>query len=111
MKFAPLIDPAVRKPAPKPVRVDLRKVFAIGTGLWIVALIVVLILLAVGYSVMPLVIMCVAGVIIGLLLLVWEYFDRWDYRRLDSNKVHCANGNVRLNVLPCPGALHTVTSP
>lgn len=51
MKFAPLIDPAVRKPAPKPVRVDLRKVFAIGTGLWIVALIVVLILLAVGYSV------------------------------------------------------------
>ena len=53
MKFAPLIDPAVRKPAPKPVRVDLRKVFAIGTGLWIVALIVVLILLAVGYSVMP----------------------------------------------------------
>lgn len=31
---------------------------------------------------MPLVIMCVAGVIIGLLLLVWEYFDRWDYRRL-----------------------------
>ena len=104
MKFAPLIDPAVRKPAPKPVRVDLRKVFAIGTGLWIVALIVVLILLAVGYSVMPLVIMCVAGVIIGSLLLVWEYFDRWDYRRL-------ANGNVRLNVLPCPGALHTVTSP
>ena len=77
MKFAPLIDPAVRKPAP-----NLRKVFAIGTGLWIVALIVVLILLAVGYSVMPLVIMCVAGVIIGLLLLVWEYFDRWDYRRL-----------------------------
>ena len=56
--------------------------FAIGTGLWIVALIVVLILLAVGYNVMPLVIMCVAGVIIGLLLLVWEYFDRWDYRRL-----------------------------
>ena len=42
MKFAPLIDPAVRKPAPKPV----------------------------------------AGVIIGLLLLIWEYFDRWDYRRL-----------------------------
>ena len=82
MKFAPLIDPAVRKPAPLPVRGDLRKVFAIGTGLWIVALIVVLILLTVGYSVMPLVIMCVAGVIIGLLLLVWEYFGRWDYRRL-----------------------------
>ena len=77
-EFAPLIDPAVRKPAPKPVRVDLRKVSAIGTGLWIVALIVVLILLAVGYSVMPLVIMCVAGVII----VYTAGPDRWDYRRL-----------------------------
>ena len=67
------------------VRVDLRKVFAIGTGLWIVALIVVLILLAVGYSVMPLVIMCVAGVIIGLLLLVWEYFDAGTTAASDSN--------------------------
>ena len=82
MKFAPLIDPARPQTRTQARTVDLRKVFAIGTGLWIVALIVVLILLAVGYSVMPLVIMCVAGVIIGLLLLVWEYFDRWDYRRL-----------------------------
>ena len=82
MKFAPLIDPAVRKPAPKPVRVDLRKVFAIGTGLWIVALIVVLIQLAVRYRQKPMQSRCVAGVIMGLLLLVWEYFDRWDYRRL-----------------------------
>ena len=66
MKFAPIIDPAVRKPAPKPVRVDLRKAFGMGTGLWAVAL----------------VIMCAAGVIIGVLLLIWEHFDRWDYRRL-----------------------------
>jgi hypothetical protein len=82
MKFAPLIDPSVRKPAPKPVRVDLRKTFIIGTGLWVVALVVSLILLAFNHRTIPLVIMCVAGIIIGLLMLVWEYFDRWDYRRL-----------------------------
>ncbi|KFI93811.1 hypothetical protein BISA_1633 [Bifidobacterium saguini DSM 23967] len=82
MKFAPIIDPAVRKPAPKPVRVDLRKVFGIGTGLWAVALIIALILVAIGRGTESLVIICASGVIIGLLLLIWEFFDRWDYRRL-----------------------------
>ncbi|NMM94174.1 DUF2530 domain-containing protein [Bifidobacterium oedipodis] len=82
MKFAPLIDPAVRKPAPKPVRVDLRKAFGIGTGLWAIALVVSLVLLAFDRDTMPLVTMCVCGVVIGVLLLIWEYFDRWDYRRL-----------------------------
>lgn len=78
MKFAPIIDPAVRKP----VRVDLRKAFGMGTGLWAVALVIALILLAFNHSTLPLVIMCAAGVIIGVLLLIWEHFDRWDYRRL-----------------------------
>ena len=64
MKFAPIIDPAVRKPAPKPVRVDLRKAFGMGTGLWAVALVIALILLAFNHSTLPLVIMCAAGVII-----------------------------------------------
>lgn len=82
MKFAPIIDPAVRKPTPKPVRVDLRKVFGIGTGLWAVALVVALILTTLDHDFEPLVIMCSSGVIIGLLLLIWEFFDRWDYRRL-----------------------------
>ncbi|OZG61385.1 MULTISPECIES: DUF2530 domain-containing protein [Bifidobacterium] len=82
MKFAPIIDPAVRKPAPKPVRVDLRKVFGIGTGLWTVALIVSLVLLVLHYDTVSFVILCAAGVIIGVLMLIWEYFDRWDYRRL-----------------------------
>ncbi|KFI51661.1 membrane spanning protein [Bifidobacterium breve] len=67
MKFAPIIDPAVRKPAPKPVRVDLRKAFGMGTGLWAVALVIALILLAFNHSTLPLVIMCAAGVIIGVL--------------------------------------------
>ena len=67
MKFAAIINPEVRKPAPKPVRVDLRKTFLIGGVLWSVALIV-----------------CAAGLIIGVMMLVWEHFDRWDYRRLGN---------------------------
>ena len=59
MKFAPIIDPSVRKPSPKPVRVDLRKVFTFGTALWAIALVICM-----------------------MLMLVWEHFDRWDYRRL-----------------------------
>lgn len=82
MKIAPIIDPAVRKPAPKPVRVDLRKTFAIGTVLWVVALVISLIVLACGVNDMAIVVICICGIVIGLLLLVWEYFDRWDYRRL-----------------------------
>lgn len=64
------------------MRVDLRKTFAIGTVIWVVALIISLIVLACGVNDMPIVVICICGVIIGLLLLVWEYFDRWDYRRL-----------------------------
>ena len=109
MKFAPIIDPAVRKPAPKPVRVDLRKAFGIGTGLWAVALVIALILLAFNHSTLSLVIMCAAGVIIGVLLLILEHFDRWT--TAVSVNDHWANGSVRLNVLPCPGAPHTDTSP
>lgn len=82
MKFAPIIDPAARKPAPKPVRVDLRKAFGIGTGLWILALLICLLLRALGIDTHDLVYVCEAGVVIGILLLVWEFFDRWDYRRL-----------------------------
>lgn len=82
MKFAPIIDPAVRKPAPKPVRVDLRVVFGAGTALWAVALVVCLVLWLCGFPTMVGVVVSVFGVVIGVLMLIWEYFDRWDYRRL-----------------------------
>lgn len=83
MKFAPIVDPAVRKSAPKPVRVDLRKVFLIGLALWIVALIVCSVLVAVGVKgVQDALIVCAFGVLFGVVMLIWEHFDRWDYRRL-----------------------------
>lgn len=82
MKFAPIIDPNVRKPAPKPVRVDLRIVFGIGTALWAIAAVICVIAAWMGANTLKACVVCVTGVIIGLLLLLWEYFDRWDYRRL-----------------------------
>ena len=73
MKFAPIIDPNARKPAPKPVRVDLRKAFTIG---------ICLILQHFGLVSIRVTLVCGIGVVIGLMMLVWEHFDRWDYRRL-----------------------------
>ena len=43
---------------------------------------VLVILLAFGINVERLQTMCAAGTVIGVLMLVWEHFDRWDYRRL-----------------------------
>ena len=82
MKLAPIIDPSVRKPSPKPVRVDLRKVFMVGTSLWAVGLVICMILLALGFDVERGQTMCAAGTVIGVLMLLWEHFNRWDYRRL-----------------------------
>ena len=82
MKLASIFDPAARRPSPKPARVDLRKVFLIGTAVWMAALIVCAMLLALHVPALKELVVCVAGVLVGIILLVWEYFDRWDYRRL-----------------------------
>lgn len=82
MKFAAILNPEVRKPAPKPVRVDLRKTFLIGSALWSLALIICIILVTLGIDAQRYLIMCAAGLIIGVMMLIWEHFDRWDYRRL-----------------------------
>ncbi|KAB8294549.1 DUF2530 domain-containing protein [Bifidobacterium avesanii] len=82
MKLAPIFDPAVRKPAPKPIQVDLQKAFLAVTAVWVVALVVATILLAMEVIGMQPLIVCVAGTVIGILMLIWEHFHRWDYRRL-----------------------------
>lgn len=82
MKFAPIVNPDVRKKAPKPLRVDLRKIFTIGTAIWIAATIVALFLAILRITAWFSVDVCVSGMIIGVLMLIWEHFDRWDYRRL-----------------------------
>jgi hypothetical protein len=82
MKLAPIVNPDVRKPSPQPVRVDLRKVFLIGTALWLIATLVCCVLMVLGISAARVLVICVAGDVVGVLLLLWERFDRWDYRRL-----------------------------
>ncbi|KFI59652.1 DUF2530 domain-containing protein [Bifidobacterium gallicum] len=86
MKFAPLYDPNARKESPKPVQVDLRKVFGIGLALWIIAFVVVLVMMAMGQPHMHnAFVITLSGVIIGICLLIWEFFDRSDYRRLGAD--------------------------
>lgn len=82
MKLAPIVNPDVRKPSPQPVRVDLRKVFLIVTALWLIATLVCCVLMVLGISAARVLVICVAGDVVGVLLLLWERFDRWDYRRL-----------------------------
>lgn len=84
MKLAPIWDPAARRPSPKPMQVDLRKAFIFGICMWTLALIVSL----VGWLGFHMewfhtsTYICGFGIIIGCCLLVWEWFDRSDYRRL-----------------------------
>lgn len=82
MKLAPIFNPDARRPSPKPVQVDLRKVFVTGTVLWVLALVVFGLLKYLGCCTIKPVIVSISGVCIGFILLLWEYFNRWDYRRL-----------------------------
>lgn len=82
MKLAPIFDPDARRPSPKPVQVDLRKIFLFGTAVWVVVLAIMAILKLVGFETTKPLIVCLAGVGVGILLIIWERFNRWDYRRL-----------------------------
>ncbi|WP_239646285.1 DUF2530 domain-containing protein [Bifidobacterium cuniculi] len=84
MKFAPILDPHVRRPSPKPMQVDLRKAFLLGILLWSIALVGSLCLWLLGHIQWfeRASIICGFGIVLGLAMLVWEHFDRWDYRRL-----------------------------
>lgn len=82
MKLEPVFHPDTSKPMPKAIRVDLRTIFLIGIGLWIIALVITFTLhRTIGISMIHPQI-CVAGVIQGVLMLIWEYFDRTNYRLL-----------------------------
>ncbi|MBT1167215.1 DUF2530 domain-containing protein [Bifidobacterium simiarum] len=86
MKLAPILDPNARKPGPKPAQVDLHKVFFIGTAIWLLLGIICLALVIAGRHMVSALVVCIAGMIIGILLLVWEHFNRWNYRRLANQK-------------------------
>lgn len=64
------------------MQVDLRRIFLLGTGAWILALVVVGVLALTGMTVTKPFIVCLSGVGVGILLMIWEHSNRWDYRRL-----------------------------
>ena len=69
------------------MQVDLRKAFIIGICCWVVALIVSIVGFSTTHSEMARqsMFICSYGVVIGFALLVWEHFDRSDYRRLGAD--------------------------
>lgn len=88
MKLAPIIDPNARKPGPKPAQVDLHRVFFIGTLLWLIATVISLVAIMTGDNDMVNgLVISVAGMIIGVLMLIWEHFYRWYYRRLGNQQL------------------------
>lgn len=82
MKIAPIINPDARKDTPKALRVDLRKAFSVGTIIWLVLSILTAIFTFLHICNLFTALICFMGFLVGIALLIWEHFDRWDYRRL-----------------------------
>jgi hypothetical protein len=61
-----------RRPDPPPVRVDMRRVFLVGIGAWLIALVVTAALWWVGAASTTPVWSCIAGAALGLVGLAWE---------------------------------------
>ena len=90
----------------------------VGTSLWAVGLVICMILLALGFDVERGQTMCAAGTVIGVLMLLWEHStagitagsasSAGQFRTFRAAR---ANGSVKVNVLPCPGLLHTDAEP
>jgi hypothetical protein len=84
MTLEPIFQPDKRKRGPQPAKVDLHLVFLIGTTIWIiVSLIVFLIRKEAGHRMTTITLLtCAFGVIIGLVLLIWESINRSHYTKL-----------------------------
>jgi len=67
-----ILRPDRRRPDPAPVEVDMRRVFAVGIGLWAVALAVCAVLWRVGAAGTIPLWSCGAGLVLGLVGLLWE---------------------------------------
>ena len=78
----PIFKPETRKPAPNAADVDLHKIFLAGTMLWVLALLATLLMRLMGAHVDAFLIIAGFGVLIGVLLMIWEKIDRPRYRKL-----------------------------
>lgn len=85
--LAPIFNPEVRKPGPKPAAVDLRIAFLGGTITWIIALIATGIMLFVFHieqARLPF-LTCILGIVVGIGLLLWEHWYRPEYMLLSKD--------------------------
>ncbi|WP_402467344.1 DUF2530 domain-containing protein [Isoptericola aurantiacus] len=73
-----LLHPEQRRQAPDPPRADLRRVMLVGIAAWAVALVVAGALLAFAGGSVEFVATCGAGILLGLLGLVWARRHRDD---------------------------------
>lgn len=71
-----ILHPSRRRPDPAPLAVDLTKVFLVGLGAWVVALVVTWFRWRSGDVASTSVWTCVAGVVLGLVALVWARTTR-----------------------------------
>ena len=71
-----ITNPSRRRGEPKPLVVDLTYAFLVGLGIWIIALVVTWLRWRVGADTATPVWTCVAGVVGGLVALVWARLTR-----------------------------------
>ncbi|KFI72290.1 hypothetical protein BMIN_0182 [Bifidobacterium minimum] len=67
---------------PKPIRVNLQRVFLAGMVMWLIALVVCLVLMALTIPTGRAFWVILAGLGVGVALLVWERLDRRNYSQL-----------------------------
>lgn len=85
MKFAPLFDPDARREPPEPVRLDLKHIFLPVTVLWFLADLGFIIASLLGHTNNFALLTCSFGLVIGMLMLIWEHCFRDEYRKLGDS--------------------------
>ncbi len=80
MKIAPIFDPEQRRETPQAEQVDLHIIFLVGTILWLIAALIFGGFWLFAGTFYNEFIVCVWGIVIGAMGLVWELYNRHVYR-------------------------------
>ncbi|TCD54072.1 DUF2530 domain-containing protein [Alloscardovia theropitheci] len=80
MKIAPIFDPEKRRETPQAEQVDLHIIFLIGTIFWLILAIIFGSFFLIQGIYGDRFMICIWGIIIGVLGLIWELYNRHLYR-------------------------------